>query len=211
MNLWNLIGVVAWLLLLAYLLFVIMNIRNRHLRMLVMTQKTRSAKTTLLDIVEVVVLVAAAYGMFWVTWQRPVETTNSADVSVRYTYDKLILQTSATRSYYVTATAGNGKQPVQYYNYWTSGAKYSTNSRIADVSDGSDPLTVRASAYPWQTKQLAKWDKQSEKAFVATFIATYQPNFLNGLGLHVGHTAARFSLIRIPNDTFQKVEAAKEK
>ncbi|KRK74016.1 LVIS_2131 family protein [Lacticaseibacillus nasuensis] len=209
MSAWNLIGVVAWLIVAAWLVFTVMNIRSRHLRMLVVAKREHSAKTALIDCAEIVVLILLAVGMSWVTWFRQPDRIDGNSVHVRYTYDKLLLQTDASRSYYVSVTRGNGTQPVQYYTYWTNGAKYQITSRNADVAAGTDPLTVRASNLPWQEKQLAKWDKQSERAYVATYIATYEPTFLNGLGMRVGRTATRFSIIRIPNETFEKITAAK--
>lgn len=205
MNVWNLIGLVAWLVVLAYLVFIVWNIRRRHLKMVVVFRKQHEVRTWLLDLVEVIVFFVALYAMAWVTWLRPLDYADTSSISVKYTYDKLMLQTDNDRSYFVSVTSGNGKQPTRYYTYWTEGAKYEISSRNADVSSATDALTVRASAYPWQDKKLKALEKQDEKAYVATYIGTYKPTLLNGLGMHVGHIAQRFSLIRIPNDTFQKV------
>ncbi|WP_390409060.1 LVIS_2131 family protein [Lacticaseibacillus jixiensis] len=205
MNVWNLIGLAAWVILLAYLVFVIINVRSRHLKMVVVYRRHHSLNTALIDCAEILVGVLAIYAMSWVTWLRPVDYADRSAISVKYTYDKLIMQTDANRSYFVSVTSGNGTKPTHYYTYWTEGTKYQISSRNADVSTATDPLTVRASAYPWDNKQLAKLEKIDEKAYVATYIGTYKPTVLNGLAMHVGHTAQRFSLIRIPNDTFQKV------
>mgnify|MGYP004466792159 CR=1 FL=1 len=207
MNVWNLIGLVAWVAVVAYLAFIIWNIRNRHLKMVVVFRKQHEGRTWLLDLIEVAVFLVALCGMAWVTWLRPLDYADTSTISVKYTYDKLMLRTDNDRSYFVSVTSGNGTQPTRYYTYWTEGTKYEISSRNADVSSATDALTVRASAYPWQNKKLAALEKQDEKAYVATYIGTYKPTFLNGLGMHVGHTAQRFSLIRIPNDTFQKVAA----
>lgn len=205
MNVWNLIGLAAWVILLAYLVFVIINVRSRHLRMVVVYRRHHSLNTALIDCAEILVGLLAIYAMSWVTWLRPVDYADKSAISVKYTYDKLIMQTDADRSYFVSVTSGNGTKPTHYYTYWTEGTKYQISSRNADVSFNTDALTVRASAYPWDNKQLAKLEKVDEKAYVATYIGTYKPTVLNGLAMHVGHTAQRFSLIRIPNDTFQKV------
>ncbi|WP_125706486.1 LVIS_2131 family protein [Lacticaseibacillus daqingensis] len=200
---WNLIGIGAWVVLIAYLIFVMMNIRSRHLKMVVMRQKP--ARTLMIDALELVVLAAAAYGMAWVTWLRPVDFTDTSSIAVHYQYDKLIIQPDASSSYYVTVQSGNGKVPVRHFTYWTAGAKTEITSQNADLSTGTNPLTIRASAYPWQTKRLAELDRTAEKAWVASLTSTYKPTFLNGLGMHVGHSAERFDLIRVPNDTVIKV------
>ncbi|WP_179396167.1 LVIS_2131 family protein [Lacticaseibacillus absianus] len=202
---WNLIGIIAWAGLLAYLIFVIVNIRSRHLRMLVRHQQARAWRTVLIDVLELLVLVAAAYGMVWVTWLRPVDYTDRAAVSVAYRYDKLIIQPDASQSYYVTVESGNGKTPTRYYTYWTAGAKNQVTSRNADLSTSTGPLSIKASGYPWDVQKLADLDRTAERAWVAVFTSTYKPTWLNGLGMHVGHSAGRFDLIRVPNETVVKV------
>ncbi|MFD1392354.1 LVIS_2131 family protein [Lacticaseibacillus jixianensis] len=200
---WNYIGVAAWLLVVLYLIFIIWHIRARHLKMVVRGQKP--GLTWLIDLIECGVLVLAVYSLVWAAWLRPIDYADSKVVAVKYDYHPLILQTGATRSYYVSVQSGNGTQPVRYFTYWTAGAKNQTNSRDADISDGTDPLTVKASVYPWHHSKLIKLDTAAEKAYVATMTAHYRKTFLNGLGMHVGHLAERFDLIRIPNETFLKV------
>jgi len=210
MNLWNLIGLFAWLLIVIYLVFIVMNIRARHIKMIVSGNQKRSGQTVLLDIVEVVVLLAAIWGMAWVTWLRPVDYGNKQEISVKHRYANLVLQTGSDHSYYVTVHSGNGKDPVRYFTYWTEGAKYQITSRNATIADGPEPLTIAASAYPWSKKTLTKMDKITERAYVATFSGTYKPTFLNGLGMHVGHNAQRFSILRIPNETFVRIDPVKD-
>lgn len=200
---WNLIGAGAWLLLLIYLVFVVMNVRSRHLKMVVMNKPRFGV--VVIDVLESLVFVVALYGMAWVTWLRPIDYSSSAMVRVNYEYHPLILQSDGEKAYYATVASGNGKQPVRYFTYWTANTRNKTNSRQADISSGSQPLSVRASAYPWENKRLTKLDATTEKAFVATMTANYRKTFLNGLGMHVGHLAERFDLIRIPNDTMIKV------
>ncbi|WP_461224742.1 LVIS_2131 family protein [Lacticaseibacillus suihuaensis] len=204
---WNLIGVAAWVLVICYLIFIVLNIRHRHLRMLVLHRKNRAGLTLLVDLIEVVVLVAAVYGMSWVTWLRPVDYTDTASIRLHYTYHKLIIQPDATRSYYVTVKTGTGADAaaVRYYTYWTEGAKTEITSRNADIASATNALTLKASAYPWDTTALAALDRTAEKAWVASLRATYKSTFLNGLGMHIGHQAQRFDLIRVPNETVIKV------
>lgn len=210
MNLWNSIGLIAWVVLLAYLIFIIINIRQRHLKMVVQEHKTRSLKTTLIDIAEVIVLFVAVWGMVWVTWLRPVDFTDKSSVTIKHSYNNLVLKTGDTHSYFVSVRSGNGKNPIRYYTYWTEGARYQISSLNATIADGVDPLTMSASAYPWSKKTLTKMDKITEKAYVATMTATYKDTFLNGLGMHAGKTADHFSLIRIPNETFVQVNPVED-
>ncbi|MFD1433250.1 LVIS_2131 family protein [Lacticaseibacillus yichunensis] len=205
MNAWNLIGLGAWVLLAIYLIFVIFNIRNRHIKMVITRQTEWRHRNHLLDTLEVIVLLAAIVGMGWVSFFRQVDYADEATVSRSYSYAPLVLQVNTNRSYYVTARSGNGNHPVKYFSYWREGAKYAITSRNATISDGTDPLNVQAAGYPWSLKKLKKLDKTEEKAWIATFTATYTPTFLNGLGMHVGHVAQRYSIIRIPNDTFLRV------
>ncbi|MGO2743948.1 MAG: LVIS_2131 family protein, partial [Lacticaseibacillus paracasei] len=44
----------------------------------------------------------------------------------------------------------------------------------------------------------------------ATVTARYKPGFLNGLGMHVGNIADRFSILRVPNDTFVEIDPVKD-
>lgn len=78
------------------------------------------------------------------------------------------------------------------------------------MSSGSQPLTPRAAAYPWSKKELKKLDQSADRAYVATVSAQYKPGFLNGLGMHVGHSADRFSILRVPNDTFVEIDPVED-
>lgn len=60
--------------------------------MVVQEHKTRSLKTTLIDIAEVIVLFVAVWGMVWVTWLRPVDFTDKSSVTIKHSYNNLVLK-----------------------------------------------------------------------------------------------------------------------
>lgn len=210
MNSWNLIGLFAWVILIAYLFFIIWHIRRRHIKAIVKSGRQVSPSVVLVDLVEVAVLLLAVAGMVWVSWLRPIDYRDSHEVTISHSAQPLILQTGDEHSFYVRVRTGNGKNPILYYTYWTEGAKYENTSHNAEVSSGSQPLTPRAAAYPWSKKELKKLDQSADRAYVATVSAQYKPGFLNGLGMHVGHSADRSSILRVPNDTFVEIDPVED-
>jgi hypothetical protein len=206
MNVWNLIGIVAWLAVIVYLIFIVNNIRSRHLRMIVVHGKKRSGKTIAIDIVEVLVFLAAAYGLFFAAWVRPVDYTSGNDVTVKHSYAPLVMQIDEEQQYYVTVQSQTAKSPLRHYTYWSEGTKVQVTSQNADVASDASPLPVSASAYPWSKKKLLELDKTTDKAFAATVSARYKNNFLNGLGMRAGRRADYFTIIRVPNKQLINVE-----
>jgi uncharacterized Tic20 family protein len=71
MNSWNLIGLLAWVILIAYLIFIVWHIRQRHIKAIVKSGKQVRGSVVLIDIAEVLVFAIAAIGMVWVSWLRP--------------------------------------------------------------------------------------------------------------------------------------------
>lgn len=210
MNSWNLIGLLAWVILIAYLIFIVWHIRQRHIKAIVKSGKQVRGSVVLIDIAEVLVFAIAAIGMVWVSWLRPIDYRDSRAVAISHSAEHLILQTGEDHSFYVRVQTGNGKNPTLYYTYWTNGSKYENTSHNAEVSAGTQPLTPRAAGYPWSKKDLKKLDQTADQAYVATVTARYKPGFLNGLGMHVGNIADRFSILRVPNDTFVEIDPVKD-
>lgn len=206
MNVWNLIGIFAWLLVIAYLIFIVNNIRQRHLRMIVVHGKKRSGRTVAIDIVEVLVLLAAVYGLIFAAWLRPVDYTGGKDVTVKHDYAPLVMQIDNSQQYYVTVQSQNAKTPLRHYTYWSDGTKVQVSSLNADVASDASPLPVSASAYPWSKKKLIELDKTTDKAFAATVTARYKSTFLNGLGMRAGREADYFTIIRVPNKQLINVQ-----
>lgn len=205
MNMWNLIGIAAWVLLLVYLIFIVMNIRRRHINMIV-HGKHRSGRTLTVDVLEVLVLLLCAYGLFYAAALRPVDYGDQSQVSVKHDYAPLVLQSNSHQAYYVTVQSTNSKSPVRHYTYWTDSTKVQVTSQNATLADDGGVLPVSASGYPWSKKKLTELDKSSDQAFAATVKATYKNTFLNGLGVHAGHQADSFTIIRVPNKQLVNVK-----
>ena len=79
------------------------------------------------------------------------------------------------------------------------------NSTNATVVYGKSNLNIQAETYKWNKEWLNHLDTRYQKAWVATVTTTYKKNFFNGIGLHAGRQADRFSLIRIPDKSFMDV------
>lgn len=201
---WNVLGIVAWLVIVLYLVFIIQNIRSRHLVMIVRDRKRFDLKTTLIDALEVIVLVLATGCMIFLTFFNSPDLDNKQVVSSEVEYQPLILTASNKRSYYVTSESNNNVASSQTYKFYSNGNRYTVSSRNATISYGKNPMSVRAAVIPYSKKELQKADDHYQKAYVATYTATYKRNWLNGLGLHSGRQAAKYYLIRVPDQTFVK-------
>ena len=199
---WNILGILAWLILVLYLIFIVQNIRKRHLMMIVKDRKRFEWKTTLLDILEVLVLRCGAIYMFSITLFYNPDLENKQVLSSKIEYQPLILTAGNKRSYYVTARSDNKKAPVQTYTFYSNGNRVTVKSNYATISDGKNPMSVQAAAIPYSAKQLVQADGRYQSAYVATYTATYKKNWYNGLRMHAGKTAARYYLIRVPDRTF---------
>ena len=208
MNVWNLIGIGAWIILVVYLIFIIRNIRQRHIKMIVGGKRT-SGRTITIDIVEVLVFLAVGYGLFYAAWMRPVDYNSGTDVTVKYEYAPLVMQTDSDQSYYVATSSQNPKSPVRRYTYWSDGSKTTVSSQNADIAANASLMPVRASAYPWpnaEMKKLRELNKQTDSAFAATIKARYKNTFMNGLGMRAGREADYFTILRVPNEQLVEVK-----
>lgn len=197
----NILGIVLWLIVLAVIWYTIHNIRSRRLRRLVKHEYQFNRHdftiSTIMVIVAVLVLGLASY----LTFFRDVDLEDDSAVSLKYTYEPLVMTEIDGKFYDVKVENGNGKHPQQHFTYWVKGARYQITSNNATVAAGSKPINLTAATYPWSRKELAKQDKKYEQTFAATLQATYKSTFLNGLGLRAGRTAMHFTIIRVPNSS----------
>lgn len=199
---WNILGILAWLVIVLYLVFIIQNIRKRHIMMIVKDRKRFKWSTTLLDALEVIIFLGAVISMSFLTFFSHPDLQNKSLIDSKVEYESLILSTGKKGSYYVTATSSNNTAPRQSYRWYSNGTKMTVNSNYASISDGANPLSVAASAIPYSEKELKKADSHYQNAYVAVYTATYKRTWYNGLGLHAGRTATQYYLIRVPDQTF---------
>lgn len=202
---WNILGILAWLVIVLYLVFIIQNIRKRHLLMIVRDRKRFTWNTTLIDAVEIIIFFIATIFMMMLTFFNQPNLNNKNIISSKVEYEPLIMSTDNKKSYYVAVTSNNTTAPRQNYKFYSNKDKIIVSSNYASISDGSRPMSVAAGAIPYSKKGLEKADAQYQKAFVAIYTATYKKNWYNGLGLHAGKVATKYYLIRVPDQTFCKV------
>ncbi|MCH5461802.1 hypothetical protein HC026_06845 [Lactobacillus sp. LC28-10] len=202
---WNLVGMGLWLLLLIYLIWMVHDMRVRRLKLLVTEKRSWSWQNITKSGVELVIFLLGLWGMSYATLFQDVQQLNPNRVTVAYHYKPLVLDTSATNSSdYVTVKTGNGRKPAQYYTFYTEGEKDIVPGDSATVSTGSHPINLVASSYKWDMKKVGQMEKNHQKAWVGVVETTYKKNFLNGIGLHAGRLANRFTLIRVPDHSFVK-------
>lgn len=200
---WNLVGMGLWLLLLIYLIWMVHDMRVRRLKLLVTEKRSWSWQNVVQSSIELIIFLLALWGMSYTTLFQDVSKLNTQRVTVAYEYTPLVLDTSTSgNSAYVKVRTGNGRKPVQYYTYYTAGEKYTVPGDSATISGGSHPINVVASSYKWNKKKVDQMEKNHQKAWVGVVETTYKKTFLNGIGLHAGRLANRFTLIRVPDHSF---------
>ncbi|GAW98330.1 LVIS_2131 family protein [Secundilactobacillus mixtipabuli] len=202
---WNLVGMGLWLLLLVYLIWMVHDMRVRRLKLLVTEKRSWSWQNITKSSIELVIFLLGLWGMGYTTLFQDVSRLNPQRVTVSYHYKPLVLDTSAAnRSDYVIVKTGNGRKPAQYYTFYTQGEKDIVPGDSATVSAGERPINLVASSYKWDKAKVNQMEKMHQKAWVGVVETTYKKNFLNGIGLHAGRLANRFTLIRVPDHSFVK-------
>ena len=111
MSAWNFIGILAWLIVLAWLIFTILNTRKRHLKMIIKDHKKFTWRNLCLDIVEVVVSLAMAIFMVQTTFLRVPNLKDSSQVKLSYQYKPLVLKTDGAQGYTLKCKMVMGKNP----------------------------------------------------------------------------------------------------
>jgi len=192
-----------WLLVLVALIWMTHDMRVRRLQLIVKEGRSFSWRNLTISTIEMVVWLLVFGGMSYTTFFQNVNQLGDR-ITQTTRYDPLVLNTGTGNgaSYYVEVDNGKGEKPIQQYTYLTEGERYQVNSTVATVSAGKQPINLPASAYKWNTKQVAKYDQRHQRAWVGVIETTYKKNFVNGIGLHAGRLANRFTLIRIPDHSF---------
>lgn len=201
---WNLLGVLLWVIIILYLVFVVQNIRKRRIMMIIKKHQKFSWPNFLLDLLEIAVFLVGICWLFNRTLLDNPDLEDQSIISSKVTYQPLVMNTGAGNSSYVTINSKKKKISTQTYTYYRVGKKAIVSSDFATVAYGKNPLDLNAARIPYQKKELQKMDRRYQRAYVATYTATYKKVWQNGLGMHAGHTATRYYLIRIPDASFIK-------
>lgn len=194
---------VLWLLVLITLIWMTHDMRVRRIHLIVKEGRSFSWRNFTISTVELVAWLLFFGGMSYTTFFQNVNQLGNR-VSQTTRYEPLVLNTGTGNgsSYYVAVTNNSGKKPIQQYTYLTEGEKYQVDSTVATVSAGKNPINLPASAYHWDKQRVARYDQRHQKAWVGVIETTYKKSFVNGIGLHAGRLANRFTLIRIPDHSF---------
>lgn len=202
---WNLVGMALWLLLIVYFAYIIHDMRARRLRLIVTEKKSFTWRNFWISFGEMIVFLLFLWGMSYSTFFLDVKKMDQSRITTSYSYKPLIIRYRDDQSDYVTVQNGTGRKPIQNYTFYVDGGKYLVNSTNATVVYGKSNLNIQAETYKWNKEWLNHLDTRYQKAWVATVTTTYKKNLFNGIGLHAGRQADRFSLIRIPDKSFMDV------
>lgn len=201
---WNIIGILIWVAIILYLVFIVQNIRQGRIKMIIKKHKHFTWPNFLVNVIEVVVLLVAAGWMFNQTFMDNPDLEDANRITSSVKYEPLIMKTGAGNSSYVTINSAKKKYGSQTYTFYRAGSKITTSSDYASITYGNTALDVNAEKIPYVKKELAKKDKEYQRAYVAIYTAKYKRNLINGIGLHAGHLATRYYLIRVPDQSFIK-------
>lgn len=206
---WNFIGVLLWVIAILYLVFIVQNIRQRHLAMIIKKHQQFNWPNLLIDILEILILLVGVGYLFGKIMLDNPDLENTNEISSTITYQPLIINTGAGNSSYVTIDSKKKKIGTQTYTYYCAGNKTTVSSDFATVAYDKNPLDINAARIPYDEKELKKQDHKYQRAYVAVYTAKYKPVWQNGVGLHAGHIATRYYLIRIPDASFIKQKQLK--
>ncbi|MDF7639595.1 LVIS_2131 family protein [Lactobacillus sp. ESL0791] len=201
---WNILGILLWVAVILYLVFVIQNIRKRRIAMIIKQHKHFTWANFIIDLLEIVVFLFALIYMFNRTILDNPDLEDASKITATVKYRPLVMSTGTGNSSYVTLNSSKKKMATQTYTYYQAGSKTTVSSNVATVADGKNPLDINAEKIPYNERQLKRMDKKYQRAYVAIYTAQYKKNWQNGLGMHAGHIATRYYLIRIPDSSFIK-------
>ena len=183
---WNVLGVALWVVAIVYLVFIVQNIRRRRLKMIIQRQHKFEWGNSLISLLEVVSFCLLTGWLLAVSLFDDPNLTDTSRITSSVTYKPLVLQPSASQSYYVQVKSTKNRDLSQQYIFYLAGKKYTVPSHLATVSYEKDPINVTASALPFSAKELKKEDSRYQQAYVAIYTAEYKNTAANGLGLHAG-------------------------
>ncbi len=199
---WNVLGVALWVGAIVYLVFIVQNIRRRRLKMIIQRQHKFEWGNSIISLLEVVSFCLLIGWLLAISLFDDPNLTDTSRITSSVTCQPLVLQPSASQSYYVQVKSSKNRDLSQQYIFYLKGKKYTVPSHLATVSYSKDPINVTASALPFSRKELKKEDSRYQQAYVAIYTAKYKNTAANGQGLHAGREAKRFYLIRVPDSSF---------
>lgn len=199
---WNVLGVALWVGAIVYLVFIVQNIRRRRLKMIIQRQHKFEWGNSIISLLEVVSFCLLTGWLLAISLFDDPNLTDTSRITSSVTCKPLVLQPSASQSYYVQVKSSKNRDLSQQYIFYLKGKKYTVPSHLATVSYSKDPINVTASALPFSRKELKKEDSRYQQAYVAIYTAKYKNTAANGMGLHAGREAKRFYLIRVPDSSF---------
>lgn len=199
---WNVLGVALWVGAIVYLVFIVQNIRRRRLKMIIQRQHKFEWGNSIISLLEVVSFCLLTGWLLSISLFDDPNLTDTSRITSSVTCKPLVLQPSASQSYYVQVKSSKNRDLSQQYIFYLKGKKYTVPSHLATVSYSKDPINVTASALPFSRKELKKEDSRYQQAYVAIYTAKYKNTAANGQGLHAGREAKRFYLIRVPDSSF---------
>lgn len=201
---WNIIGILIWVAIILYLVFIVQNIRKRRIKMIIKSHKRFKWPNFIITTVEILVLLVATGWMFAQSFMDNPDLDDASRISSSVKYEPLIMKTGMGNSSYVTINSAKKKMGSQTYTFYKAGSKITASSDYASIAYGNTALDVNAEKIPYVKKELAKKDKEFQRAYVAIYTAMYKKNWQNGVGMHAGHLATRYYLIRVPDRSFIK-------
>lgn len=200
---WNWVGIILWIIVVAYFVYVIHFIRVKQLMLIVRTKKSFCVEEHMA--IHWPISSGTNCAGFNVLFDifRQVDLSNKNEVEISTKYHPLVLTPIKDDFYYVQAHRGtSGDKPVVSYSYWLKHNKYTISGHNGTVVDGPVPMNVVASVYPWDLAKLKAQDTKNGKAFVAVMTIRYKQTILNGIGMRSGHVANRYTMIRVPAEGF---------
>lgn len=213
---WNWIGILVWLLILAYLFWVVDNVHSRKKRLLKTALNNRKHELTTdvasrnfeITAFEVVILVILLLGMGKTTLRHHVKHGNSIVTSrvepIAYTHTKLNKKHPFAKRhyYYVRVNRSRARDFRQNYSFMIDGQNTgATNANSVIVTD-PDALKRDVNLAHLVSKGLSRKiarANRSHRAWAVRFVTRYRNDFTNGLGLHAGQKKFYYTLIKVPS------------
>ncbi len=199
---WNLLGVLLWVVVILYFVFVVQNIRKRRITMIIKKHRQFSWPNFLIDIIEVAALLVGIVWLFGKTMLDNPDLDDTTKIKSHITYEPIVMNPGEGNSSYVTIDSKKKRISTQTFTYYRPGKKIKVASDFATVAYGKSPLDLNAAKIPYNKKQLQTMDRKYQRAYVAIYTANYKKVWQNGIGMHAGHNATRYYLIRIPDSSF---------